>query len=361
MFRHFYLSARPTHYFLVLMLAMLLNGCGRPAGIIFEQSTTPLVWPQSSAIDPLGTQPRIHYIGQLIGSESLKPAVTGMQALGQTIFGKESSHTMLRPFAVCTDGADRVFVADSNAQCVHVFNLKTRAYQRWKTPADKPQLAQPVGIAYDPIGQVIVSDSVAGELFIFDDQGKFLRTIGKNILFRPCGLTIHPNTRQLLVADAALHQILVFTPNGQLMTKIGKRGNANGEFNFPTDVAIGKQGQIYVCDTLNFRIQIFNPDFTFKNVFGSKGDMPGTFSQPKSIATDSEGHLYVLDAHFEAIQIFDDQNHILLSFGQEGRGPGEFWLPTHISIDANNRIWIADSYNRRIQVLDYLPLTEALK
>ena len=42
---------------------------------------------------------------------------------------------MLTPYAVCTDGQDRLFVADTNAQTVHVFDLRTRRYEQWK-PAE---------------------------------------------------------------------------------------------------------------------------------------------------------------------------------------------------------------------------------
>lgn len=361
MARHSHFVTQWAITILLLFTGILSTGCAKPAGVIFEPLAKPIVWPAQIPDSPNNQPPRIRYVGQIVSDADLKPALTGMQALGQTIFGKHDIHTMLTPFAVCTDSADRLFVADSNAQCVHVFNLNTRKYERWTPAKDQTPFSQPVGIAYDPIGHLIVVDSVAKALFIFDDQGKLIQTVGSDILARPCGITIHPNTRQLFVTDTGLHQVLVFTPDGQLMTRIGKRGSGDGQFNFPVDVAIAKDGTIYVCDALNYRIQLFTPALTFKKSFGVKGDMPGTFSQPKAIDIDSDGQLYVLDAHFEAIQIFNDQQQILLSFGQEGHAPGEFWLPTNLFIDASNRIWIADSYNRRIVVLDYLSTPEIAK
>lgn len=346
-----------VNWALPVLLSMILTGCGKPAGVIFSPITPPLVWPAENS----GEHARIRYVGQLVTSADLKPAVSGGQALGQALFGQEASRSMLTPFALCTDGKDRLFVVDSNAQCIHVFDLNARDYQRWTSPPGSPQLAQPIAVAYDPVGRLIVADSVYGGLFIFDDQGKFQGVIGQESLKRPCGLTIHPTTRQLFVVDTGLHQLVILTPDGRFMTKVGQRGSAPlpANFNFPVSVAIAPNGMIYVCDALNYRIQVFNPDFTFARTFGAKGDMPGYFSQPKAMAFDRDGHLYVIDSHFEAIQIFDPQGQVLLSFGQEGRKPGEFWLPTGIFIDHHNRIWIADSYNRRVQVFDYLSLTEA--
>ncbi|MHB1155655.1 MAG: 6-bladed beta-propeller [Phycisphaerales bacterium] len=344
---------RPWGLVAALLLCVTLPGCGRPAGVIFPPIHPPITWPPQLSDGPA----RIRYVGQLATSEDLQPPVSGGQAFGEALFGRESARSMLTPFALCADGKDRLFVADSNAQCVHVFNFNTREYQRWVTPRDGPQFAQPVAVAYDPVGRVIVADSVFGGLFVFDDQGNFQSVIGRQSLQRPCGLTIHPTTRQLFVTDAGLHQLLILAPDGTLMAKLGQRGPAPipANFNFPTSVAISPDGTIYVCDALNFRIQVFNPDLTFARAFGTKGDVPGSFSQPKALATDSDGHLYVIDSHFEAVEIFDPQGRVLLSFGEEGRAPGQFWLPTGIFIDAHNRIYIADSYNRRVQVFDYLP------
>ena len=275
---------------------------------------------------------------------------------------------MLTPFALCTDGVKdgRVFVADSNAQLVHVFNLTTRKYAAWKPGKKEPELSQPVGIAWDGAapggGRLLVSDSVAGTIFIFNNDGKYAGQLGAGILQRPCGLAVEPGTRRIVVADAKAHQVFVLDPDGREVARLGKRGTALGEFNFPTGVAIGPRGDLFVCDALNFRVQRFDAAYKAVQIIGKKGDLPGYFAQPKGMAVDNENHLYVLDSQFENVQLFDEQGRVLMDFGQEGRGPGQFWLPTNIFIErgagpeAPARIWIADSYNRRIQLLEYKPV-----
>jgi DNA-binding beta-propeller fold protein YncE len=176
------------------------------------------------------------------------------------------------------------------------------------------------------------------------------------VLRRPCGLAVDARNDRLYVADAALHQVVIFSPTTQqVVARLGSRGMELGKFNFPTYVAVDSQGQLYVSDSLNFRVQQFGSDFMPIRAIGKKGDMPGYFSTPKGLALDSHDHLYVVDANFEAVQIFSTEGELLLDFGQEGRGPGEFWLPNGIFIDPRNRIWVADTYNRRIEVFDFLP------
>lgn len=335
-----------------LAVVLLLGGCARPRGVVFEPLESPVFWPQPP--EPA----RIHYVGQLVTSLDLKPAVPFGQALGQALFGKDDSHSMLTPFALCTDLKDRLFVCDSNAQLVHVFNLDSRKYEQWKPTAEGVAFSQPVGVAFDSLGRLLVADSLAGTIFVFDGKGSFLGDIGGEHLYRPCGLAVDRSTNRIFVADSGAHQVVVLAIDGELIERIGGRGTEPGQFNYPTGVAVDGAGNLYVSDSLNFRVQVFDRDLQPLRTIGAKGDLPGYFSLPKGLALDSEDHLYVVDSHFESVQIFDHEGRVLLTFGEEGRGPGQFWLPAGICIDMDDRIWIADSYNRRVQVFDYRPELE---
>jgi len=328
---------------------ILLGGCGHDAGVIFPSQQNAPQWPAAPA------EPRIRYVGQLTGSKDLKPAESAFQALGSALFGGSSSARLFQtPMAVCTDGADRVFVADSADHVIHVLDLKTRVYQRW-TPTGRTLLT-PVGLAYDGSGRrLLVSDSGASAILAFSLDGQFIGELASGQIKRPCGLAVDPRNGRIFVADVAAHQVVVLSPSGGVIERIGARGDALGQFNYPTNVAIDSRGRLYVSDSLNFRIQQFSADLEPIRQIGRQGDMPGYFAQPKGLAIDPDGHVYVVDAQFEAVEIFNDAGNLLLDFGEEGRGPGEFWLPSGIFIDGRGRIWVADSYNHRVQVFDYLP------
>ncbi len=328
--------------------ALTCAGCSAP-GTIFPEPPASLRWPAEP------DEARIRYVGQITSDKDLKPGRNFGQNLGEMLFGKDPARTMLSPLAVCTDGHDRVFVADSNDQLVHVFDLARRRYEQWRPPKDQAPLSQPVAVAFDPAGRLLVSDPVAGVLVVFDGQGRYLGTLGERALKRPCGVAVDSAGRRLFVADAGAHQVVVLSADGEELSRIGQRGSEPGQFNFPTNVVLDRQGRLYVSDSLNFRVQVFDADLKPVRQIGRKGDLPGYFSQPKGIALDAEDHLYVVDANFEAVQVFDSEGRLLMAFGHEGHGPGEFWLPAGINVDPNGRIWIADSYNRRIQVFDYLP------
>jgi len=333
---------------LVILGLALAAGCAKPAGPIFPPPAKPLLWP------PLPEQTRVKYVGQLVTSADLKSGGNVGDQIGAALFGKKPAFSMLSPYAVCTDGNHRLFVADTNAQLVHVFDFATRKYERWFPNNPEKRFAQPVGITWDPAGRLIVSDSVAAKLYVFDARGRQVGEIGGGLFVRPAGVTFHAATQRLFVADTGAHQVIILSDHERLYVRLGARGTGPGQFNFPTNVALDSTGRVYISDSLNFRVQQFSPDLKTVRVIGRKGDMPGYFSQPKGVAVDWQDHLWVVDANFEAVQIFDANGSLLLEFGSEGRGPGEFWLPAGIFIDAANRVWVADSYNRRVQVFEYV-------
>ncbi len=331
-------------------LVLLVAGCASPHGEVFVTPAPPLVWPGGSE------RPRIRYLGQIATEADLKAAVSLRQRLSSVVFGRQPVRGLVTPYAVCTDGGDRLFVADCGNHVVQVFDLAARTYAQWCPTTSSKRFERPVGIACAPAAdRLFVADSLAGVVVVFDLQGRQLGEIGRGRFARPTGLALGHGQRTLFVADTLAHQVICLDLDGRELGRVGQRGAGPGEFNYPTNVAVDSQGRLYVSDSLNFRVQQFTPDLRFIRQIGAKGDRPGSFGQPKGVAVDPEDHLYVVDSNFEAIQVFDDGGNLLLSFGREGREPGEFWLPAGLFIDGRSQIWVADSYNRRIQVFAHLP------
>jgi hypothetical protein len=49
----------------------------------------------------------------------------------------------------------------------------------------------------------------------------------------------------------------VFDPQGRFLRKWGTEGAGDGQFDWPVELAIDGEGNVYVADTLNHRIQVF--------------------------------------------------------------------------------------------------------
>lgn len=354
-------SARPRRNPLSLLLLSFIFavsavsplGCAKPTGPVFEPMGTPLVWPRPPA------RARIEFVGTLATDRDLKPGRSLAESIGRFLFGEREVESMVSPYSIASDDAGRAFVCDSERRVVHVFDLESRRYEQWE-PSRKPRrgFRHPIGLCWHPDGRLYVADAAAGTIFTFDSRGNPLGEIGGEHITRPCGLALDVQRGRLYVADPAEHRVVVLDERGELLHRLGVRGKGQGEFNFPTDVAVDSVGRLYVSDSMNFRVQVFDTDLNFTRQIGRRGNTPGHFSQPKGLALDSDDHLYIVDAHFESVQIFDSSGRLLLHFGSEGTGPGQFWLPAGMHIDQEDRIWVADSYNRRVQVFRYLGATD---
>jgi sugar lactone lactonase YvrE len=84
----------------------------------------------------------------------------------------------------------------------------------------------------------------------------------------------------------------------ELVRKIGDidTEDENLAFNYPSDVAVDKDGAIYILDAANARIQKFGPDGKFLATIGRKGQGPGEFIFPDAIDFDKDGNLVVADS-----------------------------------------------------------------
>jgi sugar lactone lactonase YvrE len=129
----------------------------------------------------------------------------------------------------------------------------------------------------------------------------------------------------------------------------GSFGAGDSQFNTPTDVAIGPEGDLWVADYANNRVQHFNPAGEYIGQFGSQGSGAGKLNNPASIELDAEGNVWVADKGNSRIQKFSPEGTLLDAFGSPGSANGQFDRPEGIAIDAAGNIWVSDTYNLRIQ------------
>ncbi len=157
--------------------------------------------------------------------------------------------------------------------------------------------------------------------------------------------------QNVYVSDEWLNRISVFDRDGQFQRKWGRGGTEEGELNRPSGLVVTDNGTVLVADTWNHRIQKFTADGQPLGHFGSPGNGPGQLNMPWGLALDSTGAVYVADWRNDRIQCFSLGGEPLAIYGRPGSGAGEFNRPTDVAVDQDGDIYVTDWLNDRVQVL----------
>jgi len=243
------------------------------------------------------------------------------------------------PHGIDVDTAGNVYVADE----VHFVDRESPLRVRLISPdgivstlagslehgySDGPGLDArfkiPANIAVDDAGNVYIADTnnhrirmlsvggtvstIAGRMDAGYAAGYADGPASEARFQHPYGVAVD-ETGNVYVADTDNHCIRVIAPDGQVTTLAGAKepGYVDGQgsearFNFPRDITIDAEGNLYVADMANHRIRKITPDGVVTTLAGSgepdNADGPAgeaQFRLPEGIAVDFEGNLIVAD------------------------------------------------------------------
>ena len=305
-----------------LITVSILTGCGISPK---EPEQGPVFYP---------ALPNPPHIQHLLSLTTLNDLQASKSVFTDFILGKQSAESLVtKPYGIALFG-EKLYVVDAAKSGYVVLNLKTRQ-RKFVTGGTSGRMNKPINISIDVGGTKYISDTGRAQVLVFDRNDKFIRAYGVKGQFKPSDVAITKN--RLFVTDLKNHMIQVLDKNtGETLNKIGRVGSKEGEFYFPTNLAMGQDKHLYVTDTGNFRVQKLTQDGVFVKRFGSVGSGLGKFARPKGLTVDKNGNLYVVDAAFNNVQIINNKGKLLMFFGQPGSNPGDLNLPADISIDYDN-------------------------
>jgi peptidylamidoglycolate lyase len=168
------------------------------------------------------------------------------------------------------------YVADGYQNSrVAKFSKEGKFQFEWGKKGPAPgQFDCPHSIALDRQGRVYVADRGNSRVQIFDPAGKYLRAWKSSELGRPWAVAIGPDGFAYVAdgGDAYIRQsrtdpnpteldharVLRVDLNGKVVASLGKYGRYDGQFIWPHNVAVGKDGAVYVSEVhTGMRVQKF--------------------------------------------------------------------------------------------------------
>lgn len=213
--------------------------------------------------------------------------------------------------------------------------------------------------AIDRCGSNTCVGSHANPLLHYDANGNLIGQMGADLFAFPHGIHVDQEGN-VWVTDPLPpdgrgaggnvgQQVTKLSPTGTILLQLGTRmvtGTGPNQFSSPSDVVVGRNGDIFVADGhaegTRERIMKFDRNGTFIMQWGGPGNGPcgaGEFSSLHAIDIDSQGRLFIGDRDNNRIQIYDQNGNYLDCWYQFSR-------PSGIYIDADDNIFVTDSESR---------------
>ncbi|MGB0099125.1 MAG: Ig-like domain-containing protein [Nocardioides sp.] len=274
----------------------------------------------STAMDPVTGEELVYVVDAL--NRRVQVFTTEGEFVGKFGTGGEPDEpgtlTTLRRASVATDGSGDVWVAD----------LWGWRVQRWARTETGWEHAQTLGSGMPP-------------------------TTDDAVFHEPRGLAVGQDGT-VTVMDSVHHQFVRMDLDGTIQGRCGSRGDGNGQYNWPRDVAIDETtGDLWTADTKKNRLQIMRPNCNWRASRGSAGDGPSQFNWPRGIAIrQSDRTAWIADTQNHRVVVWDVASRTAIgSFGtgNPGSQAGQLNRPMGIAVDENTgHVFVADTINNRI-------------
>jgi DNA-binding beta-propeller fold protein YncE len=262
-----------------------------------------------------------------------------VKEIGQGLYGFQFAH------AVRVDKDDNIWAVDEGTNMVIKFNPEgTKVLMvighrpdaadaapalpgqgAPPPPAEHYTLNRPTDVAFDP----------AGDIFVTDGYG---------------------NSR-----------VVKYDKNGKFIKDAGSRGSAPGQLNLPHTMAADAKGNVYIGDRSNSRVEVFDNDLTFKAIYDKVGApwamciTPGPHQYMYVSNSNPDNNNADIAAVTGDIYKMELDGTILGKFGKAGKGPGDFSTIHELDCKSENELYSSEITAWRVQKLLLHPTPEQSK
>jgi DNA-binding beta-propeller fold protein YncE len=195
-----------------------------------------------------------------------------------------------------------------------------------------------------------------------------LDTAGQRITVRATGIIVGPKDEpfsmpsdvavgrdgDLYVLDGVNNRVVVFNAAGEFRFQFGSKGSDLGQMFFPLGITTTQDGKVYVADSGNHRFQVFSPDGKAIKAVPLPRPASGMPPDPTDVKVDMvRGQLYVVDNDNHIIHVYNlSKNSFEQVWGGPGQGRRQFRYPFFIDTSNEGYVFVVEPINTRIQVLN---------
>ena len=216
----------------------------------FGSNPTQLNYPTSIATNSEG----LIYIGDFNNNRIQVYSEKGtlINTIDQKAIGE-----VISPLALAIDEEDYLYIANRTGKIIVLDRNGNLKLSFGKAGSKDGYLSYPNGIAVGPSKHIYISDSGNFRVQVFDENGKFLKSIDQQGIKTavPKGIAVDSN-EWIYIVDNFQHRVNVFDKDWKYLFSFGIRGLNEGELNYPNGIFV-KSNKVYITDRENDRIAIF--------------------------------------------------------------------------------------------------------
>ena len=317
--------------------------------------------------------------------------------------GEPATLAMLwEPEGIALDTAGNLYIADSSNNRIRKVDLDGTittvagngawGYSGDDGPAAQAELASPLGIALDALGNLYIADSGNNRIRKVDLNGTITTVAGNGIegyggdggpaagaqLDEPSAIGVD-KSGNLYIADVYNDRIRKVDTQGIITTVAGNGSSGyagdggpatSAMINSPWAVAVDISGNLYIADDENRRVRKVDTNGIITTVagnglYGYGGDggpaVKANLNKPTGVVADLSGNFYIADNQNHRVRKVDPTGTIttlagngIAGYGGDG-GPAtqaNLNYPSGVGVDSSGNVYIADTSNHRIRKVD---------
>lgn len=143
---------------------------------------------------------------------------------------------------------------------------KTKVEEKEKDESGQRGPVQVTDVVCDSDGHIYVLSEETSKVYVYSTTEELLFSFGQKggssgKLSRPRGLAVDEKRKCIYVVDYMRHTILIYNFAGRFLFEIGGKGTSPRWFNFPTALALNRDGNLIVADLFNQRVQVLDVQF----------------------------------------------------------------------------------------------------
>jgi DNA-binding beta-propeller fold protein YncE/4-amino-4-deoxy-L-arabinose transferase-like glycosyltransferase len=215
----------------------------------------------------------------------------------------EGPGRFLEPWVMDIDSRGNVYILDAGTGQVQKF---TAEGQFLDTLGENSGFYSPRGLAIDRDGSLYVADTGGNRVVKLSPEGETLAQFGAGVPVAAGGLNQPDDVaidgeENVLVSDKLNLRLQRFDPSGR---PVGEWPLTWASSDRGPRITFGPQGQVLLLDPRGARIWAYDQAGRLLISWGGPGDGLGQLEYPTGIAVDREGYVYVVDAGAHRVHKF---------------------------------------------------------